>query len=68
MSGCEGGVIKVLLEKVNAKKREKNSCEEKCWETKQMAPPPYLMTGNSVYNLRRRSKAVHFRMKGNEEP
>jgi len=40
VSGCEGGVIKVLLEKVNAKKREKNSCEEKCWETKQMAPPP----------------------------
>lgn len=58
MSGCEGGVIKVLLEKVNGKKRERNSCEEKCWETKQMGPPPYLMTGNSVYNLRKRPKAA----------
>lgn len=30
--------------------------------------PGYLMTGNSVYNLRKRSKAFHFPMKDNEEP
>lgn len=49
-------------------RRERNSCEGKCWETKQMGAPGYLMMGNSVYNLRKRSKALHFRMKGNEEP
>ena len=30
--------------------------------------PRYLMMGNSIYNLRKRSKAFHFRIEGEEEP
>lgn len=62
----KGGVVKVLLEKFYGKKREtavkKNARRPSRWG------PGYLMTGNSVYNLRKRSKAFHFRMKGDEEP